>query len=141
MVARVDAPDGEVIAIRLGPAAETLLVGEGIETALAGTTVTGLPGWAALSTSGLAALVLPTIVRNVAILADHDRSGADARAARAAAARWASRRAAGVDLHVAPRRRGRRGLTSRCSQDRYARCRLTAQTVLPAKMILLSREC
>jgi hypothetical protein len=44
--------------------------------------------WAALSTSGMAALVLPPVVRMVVILTDHDASGAGERAARTAAARW-----------------------------------------------------
>jgi phage/plasmid primase-like uncharacterized protein len=67
---------------------ETLLIAEGIETALSGTEATGLPAWAALSTSGLIALPLPPSVRRVVILADHDVSGAGERAARAAAQRW-----------------------------------------------------
>jgi hypothetical protein len=77
-------------AVRLEPAAETLLVAEGIETTLAGMVATGLPGWAALSTSGLVALRLPEIARTVIILVDHDRSGAGERAAAAAATRWLS---------------------------------------------------
>ena len=40
-------------AVRLAPAAEKLMVGEGIETVLAAMQATGMPGWAALSTSGL----------------------------------------------------------------------------------------
>jgi putative DNA primase/helicase len=75
-------------AVRLAPAAETLLIGEGVETCLAATQATAQPAWAALSTSGLVALMLPTIVRTVVILADHDANGACERAARAAAARW-----------------------------------------------------
>jgi hypothetical protein len=43
---------------------------------------------AALSTSGMKALVLPPIVRTVVILGDHDANGAGERAARIAAARW-----------------------------------------------------
>ena len=117
MVARIDGPDGALIgiartwierdaaavwcrteramlgratggAVRLAPAAEVLLIGEGIETTAAGMTATGMPAWAALSTSGLVALVLPPIVREVVILADHDANGAGERAAYAAAARW-----------------------------------------------------
>jgi hypothetical protein len=117
MVARIDDIDGELIglsrtwllrgqngdwrrhdramigrasggAVRLAPAAETLLTGEGIETCLAPMQSTGIPAWAALSTSGLIALVLPPVVRHIIILADNDRSGAGERAARAAAARW-----------------------------------------------------
>jgi putative DNA primase/helicase len=75
-------------AVRLAPAAETLLIGEGIETCLAAMQAMGQPAWAALSTSGMVALVLPPIVRTVIILADHDRNGAGERAARAVAQRW-----------------------------------------------------
>jgi hypothetical protein len=39
-------------AVRLSPVPETLLIGEGIESTLAGTVATGLPGWASLCTSG-----------------------------------------------------------------------------------------
>jgi putative DNA primase/helicase len=75
-------------AVRLAPAAETLMVGEGIETTLAAIQATAVPGWAALSTSGMTALVLPPIVQKVIILADHDLSGAGERVAQIAAARW-----------------------------------------------------
>jgi phage/plasmid primase-like uncharacterized protein len=75
-------------AVRLAAAAETLMIGEGIETALAAMQAMGQPAWAALSTSGMVALALPPIVRVVVILADHDRNGAGERAARTAAQRW-----------------------------------------------------
>lgn len=75
-------------AVRLAPAVETLLVAEGIETAMAAMTATAMPAWAALSTSGLVALKLPPIVQQVIALADNDFSGAGEQAARAAAARW-----------------------------------------------------
>jgi hypothetical protein len=75
-------------AVRLGQAAETLITGEGIETVLAVMLATGLPGWAALSTSGLSGLILPPLVHAVIIAADHDPSGAGERAAFGAAARW-----------------------------------------------------
>jgi putative DNA primase/helicase len=117
MLARIDGPDGALIgvhrtflrhdergqwhrrdrsslgpiaggAVRLAPAAETLFVAEGVETTLAAMIATGLPGWAALSTSGMVALILPPAVRVVIIAADHDASGAGERAAYAAAARW-----------------------------------------------------
>jgi hypothetical protein len=117
MVARVDNLDGELIgvhrtwltrhaagnwrrrdramlgraaggAVRLAPAGKTLLVGEGVETVLAAMQATGLPGWAALSTSGMVALTLPLVVGQVIVLADHDANGAGERAARAAAKRW-----------------------------------------------------
>jgi putative DNA primase/helicase len=76
--------------VHLAPAAQTLMVGEGIETCMAAMQGTEMPVWAALSTSGLVALVLPPIVRQVIILADNDASGAGERAARRAAARWVS---------------------------------------------------
>jgi hypothetical protein len=117
MVARIDGPDSELIgihrtwldreaagiwrcchramlgraaggAVRLAPAGEVLLVGEGIESTLAAMMASGLPGWAALSTSGLAALILPPVVREVVITADNDANGAGLRAAQTAAARW-----------------------------------------------------
>jgi hypothetical protein len=75
-------------AVRLGSAADTLMVGEGIETCLAAMQATAMPAWAALSTSGLVALKLPPIVQHVVILADNDPSGAGERAACAAAGRW-----------------------------------------------------
>jgi putative DNA primase/helicase len=74
--------------VPLASPCETVIVAEGIETALAAMQATTIPAWAALSTSGLVALVLPPMVRAVLILADHDRSGAGERAARAVAQRW-----------------------------------------------------
>jgi phage/plasmid primase-like uncharacterized protein len=65
-----------------------LLIGEGIETCLAVMQATALPAWAALSTSGLVALVLPPVVRTVMIIADNDANGAGERAAWTAAQRW-----------------------------------------------------
>ncbi len=47
---------------------------------------TGLPVWAALSTSGLTGLVMPARVRRIVILADGDEPGE--KAAQMAAARW-----------------------------------------------------
>jgi phage/plasmid primase-like uncharacterized protein len=81
--------------------AETLLVGEGIETCLAAMQATAQPAWAALSTSGLVALRLPLAVRHVVILADNDRNGAGERAARRAAQRWLAegRR---VSIYISP---------------------------------------
>jgi putative DNA primase/helicase len=73
-------------AVRLAPAGDLLLVGEGIETCLAAMQATGLPAWAALSTSGLRTLDLPEAVQDVIILADGDDAGEAA--ARHAALRW-----------------------------------------------------
>jgi len=57
-------------AVRLAPASDVLMVGEGIETSLAAMQARGLAAWAALSTSGLLALDLPPDVRDVIVLAD-----------------------------------------------------------------------
>ena len=79
-------------AVRLAPAGELLMVGEGIETCLAAMQATGLPAWAALSTSGLVALKLPPLplAATVVILADNDANGAGGYAARKAAGRWSA---------------------------------------------------
>lgn len=73
-------------AVRLGPAAKKIVIGEGIETVLSVMQATGLPGWAALSTSGLRTLILPMVVEEVVILADADEPGEQA--AQNAACRW-----------------------------------------------------
>lgn len=73
-------------AVRLAPLGHVLMVGEGIETCLAAMQATGLPAWAALSTSGLRALALPERVRDVIVLADGDDAGEAA--ARDCALRW-----------------------------------------------------
>ncbi len=75
-------------AVQLAPAGELLMISEGIETGLSAQQACGSPCWAALSTSGMTALMLPPIVGTIVILADHDVSGAGERAARTAAARW-----------------------------------------------------
>jgi hypothetical protein len=43
---------------------------------------TAQPAWAALSTTGLVAVALPQIVKEVTVLTDHDRSAAGEKAAR-----------------------------------------------------------
>lgn len=62
-------------AVRLAPAGDILLVGEGIETCLAAMQATRLPAWAALSTCGLRTLDLPSEVVDVIVLADGDDPG------------------------------------------------------------------
>jgi putative DNA primase/helicase len=62
-------------AVRLAPLRDVLMVGEGIETCLAAMQATGLPAWAALSTSGLRSLDLPNEVRDIIVLADGDDPG------------------------------------------------------------------
>ena len=73
-------------AVRLAEARDLLMVGEGIETCLAAMQATGNPTWAALSTSGLRSLDLPSDVRDVIVLADGDDPGEAA--ARDCARRW-----------------------------------------------------
>jgi hypothetical protein len=73
-------------AVRLGEAANGLLIAEGIESALSAMQASGRPAWAALSTSGLRRLELPEHVREVVIVPDGDPPGWDA--ATAAARRW-----------------------------------------------------
>lgn len=73
-------------AVRLGPAGDVLMVGEGIETCLAAMQASGHAAWAALSTSGLRVLDPPREVRDVIVLADGDDPGEAA--ARDCARRW-----------------------------------------------------
>jgi len=118
MVARVDGPNGEFVAVhrtwlqpdgigkadlrepkrslgpirggavRLAPAGSKLAIAEGIETALTAMLMTGLPAWSALSAPGIRALLLPPAVGAVVIAADNDQSGVGEQAARAAAELW-----------------------------------------------------
>jgi hypothetical protein len=73
-------------AVRLADPGNVLMVGEGIETCLAAMLASGHPAWAALSTSGLHGLDLPTNARDVIVLADGDEAGEAA--ARSCALRW-----------------------------------------------------
>jgi putative DNA primase/helicase len=79
-------------AVRLGAPrpGQWLAVGEGIETTLAVMTACSMPGWAALSAGGIAALVLPPEANHVIVCADHDNNGVGQRAANQAAERWVS---------------------------------------------------
>ena len=72
--------------VRLAEPGEVLMVGEGIETCLTAMQATGHAAWAALSTSGLRALDLPTDGRDVIVLADSDDPGEAA--AQDCARRW-----------------------------------------------------
>ncbi len=73
-------------AVRLAPAADGMVIAEGIESALSAAQASGRPAWAALSTSGLRRLELPAEVRAVTIVPDGDQPGRGA--AMAAARRW-----------------------------------------------------
>jgi len=77
-------------AVRLAPAAEFMAVAEGIETALSIIVDNETPTWAA--PGGLRDLVLPSEVRGVLIMADHDEHGSGERAAHAAGDRWQTER-------------------------------------------------
>lgn len=48
-------------AVRLAEPGDVLMIGEGVETCLAAMQASGHPAWAALSTSGLRSLNLPTM--------------------------------------------------------------------------------
>ena len=69
-------------AVRLAePTDGVLLVGEGIESTAAAMQRFQDPGWAALGTAGLCALVVPDAIREVVIAADRDAPGLEAAAA------------------------------------------------------------
>lgn len=72
--------------VHLGNPGDVLMVGEGIETCLAAMQASGKPAWAALSTSGLRSLDLPSALREVIVLADGDAPGEAA--AQECARRW-----------------------------------------------------
>jgi len=74
-------------AIQLFKPTEQLAITEGIETALAVHLSTGLPVWAAISTTMLEKVQIPPSVEEVFIMADKDLSGAGARSANILASR------------------------------------------------------
>lgn len=86
-------PDQQVTggAIHLFKAGPVLAVTEGIETALSVYQATGLPVWPTFSDGMMASLVLPDVVRSVAIFADYDKSEAGDRAAASLVARYPNR--------------------------------------------------
>ena len=75
-------------AVRLAKAGPKLAVGEGIESSLSVMQEAGIPTWAALSTSGMKALILPPCVREVILCPDADEPGE--KAAKEAAQRFVS---------------------------------------------------
>jgi phage/plasmid primase-like uncharacterized protein len=76
-------------AVRLAAAGPVLAITEGIETGLSVMQATGIPTWAALSASGLEALILPPlpIAAEVVIFADNDVNGRGQKAAETLARR------------------------------------------------------
>lgn len=85
-------------AVHLAPAGATLAIGEGIETCLSYRDRSGLPVWAALTTSQYASFELPRPVRRLVIAADGDPGGMSA--ATALAQRFA--RTCDVEIDPAP---------------------------------------
>jgi putative DNA primase/helicase len=75
--------------VRMAAAGPELAISEGIETGLSFMQAMGIPTWAALSTSGMRAVLLPLLplASTVYLAADVDPSGAGERAAEAAAER------------------------------------------------------
>jgi putative DNA primase/helicase len=65
----------EGCAVRLMPAAATLGIAEGIETALSAAALEGVPVWAALNTSLLARFEPPQGTERLVIFADRDEAG------------------------------------------------------------------
>ncbi len=62
-------------AVRLHPAAEAMIVAEGVETALSAAEAFDLPAWAALSGGNLARFAPPPLVRRLVVARDADDAG------------------------------------------------------------------
>ena len=86
--------------VKLWPAGETLVVGEGLETVLAAATripyrrLPLVPAWAALSTAGLKTLPIVPGTKRLIVLSDNDLNQEGQMAAAAAVTRW---QAAGLE--------------------------------------------
>jgi hypothetical protein len=76
-------------------------VAEGIETAIAASTLFGVPTWAGVSAHGLASFIPPPNVRNVYIFADNDASKTGQKAAAQLAERLA-RQGFVARIHIPP---------------------------------------
>lgn len=93
-------PAGKAItgaAIRLSQAGEALGIAEGIETALAASSLFGIPAWSAINAHGVQAFEPPAGVTRVVIFADHDASYTGQKAAYTAAFRLVQQ---GFDVEV-----------------------------------------
>ena len=84
-------------AVRLAKANGRLAVSEGIETGLSILQATGIPTWAALSATNMAAVILPPGIRDVILGPDGDEAGATG--ARQAARRFVDE---GRTVRIAP---------------------------------------
>jgi putative DNA primase/helicase len=67
--------------IRLAPAAPTMGIAEGIETALSAAKLFSVPVWSVISDYGIATFEPPPECERLIVFADHDRHGAGQRAA------------------------------------------------------------
>ena len=81
----VDAATQRWRVVCLGEVDTAVVIAEGVESALSASILTGLPAWATLGTSGMAAAQIPYDVRSITIFADGDEPG------KAAAAKLAAR--------------------------------------------------
>ncbi len=88
-------------AARLWPATTEVVLAEGIETAIAASSLFGLPGWACISAHGLETVVLPDSIKTVVIAADHDLNFVGQRASYTLAASLSSEGRT-VSVKVAP---------------------------------------
>jgi phage/plasmid primase-like uncharacterized protein len=76
--------------IRLADALPTLVIAEGVETALSVQQATGIPAWAAISASNMSNVVLPPLPLAVEIIIAADRDRAGIKAAYQSADLWRS---------------------------------------------------
>lgn len=81
-------------AVRFGPAGNSLVVAEGVETTLSVHLATGQPAWAALSAGNFKNLKLPEtpIAQTMIIAADNDANFVGQKSAKEAARRWFGRK-------------------------------------------------
>lgn len=105
-------------AVRVGPAAAELVVGEGIESSASAGELMCLPAWAALSTSGMRALMLPETVKTLWIAADPDGPGMAAAYALAERAKEEGRR---VIIARPPKSTDFNTHAKRCNEYEYRR--------------------
>ena len=90
-------------AVRLADASDTLILAEGIETALAAMTLLDHPAWATISAHGLSKLEkIPRRVREVIVIADNDASFTGQAAAFYAAKYFKNRAKLKVDVVMPP---------------------------------------